>query len=255
MNIFGSDIIEIFQRKRIKRLAVSGDPFCRIFSEFKESDINLFSSNKDEMTYNLHTFFLTAKKPINFNGKTISEISLEKPILENGIYKNTKKILEKFEDGTVSKGVLLNSLLVSISHWERTQGDWKDIYEKIGNWSLQRYQMFSENYKSFILNENVSKIAESFTFDGIFINLYKTSKETKLSLIAKKLGYERKNNDEELLSELSNFWENEGSLLPNLYILCSKDKEILIEKNLKPASGLRKENIVFEGEELLWMRT
>ena len=54
---------------------------------------------------------------------------------------------------------------------------------------------------------------------------------------------------------MSKFWENEGSLLPNLYILCSKDKEMIIEKNFKSASGLRKENIVFEGEEILWMRT
>jgi len=255
MNLFGSDIIDTFHRKRIKRLAVCGDPFCRIFSEFRESNINLFSANKDKMTYILHTLFLTAKKPINFNGKTISEISLNKPVLEDGTYKNIKKILTKFEDGTISKGLLLNSLLLAISHWERTNEDWKDVYEKIGNWNLQRYQMFSEDYKSFVLNENISKIAESFTFDGIFINLYKTPKETKLSLVAKKLGYKRNNHDEEFLSEMSKFWENEGSLLPNLYILCSKDKEMIIEKNFKSASGLRKENIVFEGEEILWMRT
>ncbi len=255
MNLFGSDIIETFRRKRIRRLAVCGDPFCRIFSEFRESDINLFSANKDKMNYALHTFFLTAKKPINFNGKTITEVSLEKPILENGSYKNIEKILENFEDGTISKGLLLNSLLLSISHWERTDGDWRDIYEKIANWNLQKYQMLSENYKSFILNENISKIAESFTFDGIFINLYRTPKEIKLSLVAKKLGYKRDNHDEEFLSELSEFWENEGSLLPNLYILCPKDKEMVVEKNFKSASGLRKKNIVFEGEEILWMKT
>ena len=255
MSLFGSDIIETFQKKRIRRLAVSGDPFCRIFSEFGDSGINLFSANKDRMCYELHTYLLTAKKPINFNGATISKIAEEKPVLKNGIYTNVEKILNDMESGSISKGLTLNSLLIAINNWEQSNEDWKDVYERIGNWNLQRYQMFSESYQSFVLNENISKIAECFTFDAIFINMHETPKETRLSLVAKKLGYCKENHESEFLSDLSAFWKNEGSILPNLYILCPKEKEITIEKNFKFASGLRKENIIIEGEEALWMKT
>ena len=159
------------------------------------------------------------------------------------------------ESGSISKGLTLNSLLIAINNWEQSNESWKDVYERIGNWNLQRYQMFSERCQSFVLNENVSKIAECFTFDAIFINMHETPKETRLSLVAKKLGYKKENHESEFLSDLSEFWKNEGSILPNLYILCSKEKEITIEKNFKFASGLRKENVIIEGEEALWMKT